>query len=253
MDREQRLFFRDAFRDARAAALRDAEGFQQILFALERFGSFLTHKQQSLGRYKRRIVEFVVESSGLDGSGVDDQPGTRTAFETLYDLVQDGRNSALHEGAFARQLTSHCLDLAVRIEEALSAGMATIGDFAVHHPICASEWHPLSFVRHTMLANSFSYLPVRIETDARSGWRLISDLDVARFLREPGETARKDRMRRTVGDLCGSDVLRLQEPYSCAADTHVHDALAHCRGLPILVVTPGAGDLVGIATPFDLM
>ena len=41
MDRKVALHFRDEFREARAAALKDAEGYQQILFVLERLGAYL--------------------------------------------------------------------------------------------------------------------------------------------------------------------------------------------------------------------
>ena len=41
MDPQVALYFRNEFREARAAALKDAEGYQQILFVLERLGSYL--------------------------------------------------------------------------------------------------------------------------------------------------------------------------------------------------------------------
>ena len=37
MDPQVALYFRNEFRDARDVALKDAEGYQQILFVLERF------------------------------------------------------------------------------------------------------------------------------------------------------------------------------------------------------------------------
>lgn len=42
LSHEQRAFFRTSLRNARAAALSDAEGFQGILFAIERLGFYLT-------------------------------------------------------------------------------------------------------------------------------------------------------------------------------------------------------------------
>ena len=60
MDSEVALYFRDEFREARAAALEDAEGYQQILFVLERFGSYMFGG----GCYEEH--EHSEESRGLD-------------------------------------------------------------------------------------------------------------------------------------------------------------------------------------------
>jgi hypothetical protein len=98
----------------------------------------------------------------------------------------------MHEGAFARHLTSRSIDLALLIEDGLVAKMDRIGDFMVNGPVSASAWQPLSFVRHVMLANSFSYLPVWIET--APGWRLISDFAVASYVRSA--TSKSERRRR---------------------------------------------------------
>ena len=56
--------------------------------------------------------------------------------------------------------------------------MPTVGDFMVRNPICAELWHPISFIRQALLANSFSFLPVRRDTK----WHLISDLQIATYL-----------------------------------------------------------------------
>ena len=45
---EQRIYFRDLFRESRFAALRDAEGFDATLFALERFGKFYRRRDDPL-------------------------------------------------------------------------------------------------------------------------------------------------------------------------------------------------------------
>ena len=45
MDKKVALHFRDEFRKARDSALKDAEGYQQILFVLERMGSYLLKKK----------------------------------------------------------------------------------------------------------------------------------------------------------------------------------------------------------------
>jgi len=49
MEGEIARYFRDQFRQARARALQDAEGFQDTIFVLERFGVYLTGKTIALG------------------------------------------------------------------------------------------------------------------------------------------------------------------------------------------------------------
>ena len=57
---KEALFFRNEFREARATALKDAEGYQQILFVLERLGSYLFER----GCCEKH--EHSEESKGLD-------------------------------------------------------------------------------------------------------------------------------------------------------------------------------------------
>jgi len=57
------IHFRDRFREARAAALRDAEAFQEILFTPERLGCALAGKISTLARdYRQKIVKLARES-----------------------------------------------------------------------------------------------------------------------------------------------------------------------------------------------
>ena len=102
-------YFRDQFREARAASLRDAEGFQQILFSLERLGGYLCkqEKGRGLGAYKP-CIESVIASPGFESY-------TTAEFETTYEIVRQGRNDALHQGAFARHLTANAVKLALML------------------------------------------------------------------------------------------------------------------------------------------
>src|SRR5690606_5958384 len=146
-------------------------------------GSFLLEEQSNLGKYGECILEFLEKNEACTTESV--ASGMHSDTRTLYRIVQQGRNSALHEGAFARQLTTHAIELAIVIESALTYSMSHIGDYAVHHPVCAAAWHPVSFVRQTMLANSFSFLPINTGDDTTRHWKLISDAAIARYLREP--------------------------------------------------------------------
>jgi predicted transcriptional regulator len=74
-------------------------------------------------------------------------------------------------------------------------GYDKVSHFMVRNPIIASLWQPISSIRQTMLANSFSYLPVLKSDDQ---WRLVSDYQIVKFLRVGGK--RNDVMTRSLKD-----------------------------------------------------
>ena len=188
MDPQVALYFRNEFRDARDVALKDAEGYQQILFVLERFGAYLFEggcceerelqeekcfernkdkKAKGLGVYKKYITALVKKHHPLEKHREKKSKWTglyrdsHTAFGSLYDMVMHGRNDALHQGAFARTLTLHLVEVALFLEDTLMAITdRNITDYMVRNPVYAYAWQPVSFVRQMMLANSFSYIPV---------------------------------------------------------------------------------------------
>jgi len=77
-------------------------------------------------------------------------------------------------------LTTNAVELSIVLEEAIMNGYDRVGDFMVRNTVCAYLWQPLSFIRQTMLANSFSYLPVPTgDRGSQFGnWLQISDLPV---------------------------------------------------------------------------
>src|SRR5262249_22451870 len=98
MERDVAMHFRDQLRTARAAALRDAEAFQEIVIAIERLGAFLSGRIGDLGKYAS-----IVKTQAVKSFMAEEVPGAcpdfHQRFETKYDLVRQGRNSAIHEGA----------------------------------------------------------------------------------------------------------------------------------------------------------
>ena len=54
---DQQIYFRDLFRNARSVALKDAEGFDATLFAIERFGKFLSGREMVLNGYKADLLK----------------------------------------------------------------------------------------------------------------------------------------------------------------------------------------------------
>lgn len=264
MEREDRLslqgalHFRDEFREARLVALKDAEAFHDILYTIERLGLILKGRQGDMGKYKKRIGEEA-ESSALAAVIPKDHRAWHTTFSNLYELVRVGRNDAMHQGAFARNLTVHATQLALILEDALTKDATMIGDFMVRGPVCAVSWQPVSFVRQQMLVNSFSYLPVEWESEQGTVWKLISDFRLAQYLRVPNDpdgSERKSRLAKTVRAAVDEKQLTLERAEICSSESAVEEAMKCFSGdgRPLLVHHPDdSGRLMGIATAYDLL
>ena len=271
MDREVALYFRNEFREARTAALKDAEGYQQILFVLERLGAYLLgggccedheHKRANgLSAYKTCILALVKKYHPFQGKPPDDY---HTASESLYKMVRLGRNDALHQGAVARNLTSHSVQLSLMLEDALMSASKSerIKDYMTPNPVRAYAWQPVSFVRQMMLENSFTYIPVCIEEEDTKNktWHMITDYDIAKYLRAANnKDCLRELLARPIEE--ASKMMDLKKAYTACRDKTVQDILGCTKGKPILVVKRGNCDerrdncdeLLGIATAFDLM
>lgn len=170
------IFFRDKLREARALALEDAEGYQEILFTLEMLGSFLLKERLSLGRYESKIRSLAENSSlSFNRDNV-----WHSNFDTLFQLVRTGRNDALHHGSVARHLTESAVKLALLIEDSINrdARLMKVSDLMIRNPICTDLWQPLSFVRQQMLLHSFSFLPF---VDELGDCHFLSDFRLAKY------------------------------------------------------------------------
>lgn len=249
MDRNAAITFSDQLREARENALRDSEAFDGILHAVERFGSFLRGRITHLGDYKEKIHESAIQSALAEDIPLQ-HPGYHIPFSLLYSLVREARNDALHQGAFARRLASHAIELSLVLEDALrrSVDSAVVGDYMVQSPICAEPWHPISFIRQRMLANSFSFLPLN-----RAGeWCLVSDLDIATYL---GSDTKARNLR--LANALETTGIRMHLAKLCTVDTPLDNALAMMADeqRPLLVFTSKGNQqaLVSIITPFDLL
>jgi hypothetical protein len=251
MDLNEAIYFRDLFREARAKAYRDAEAFHEILYAIEKFGIKFTNNVEGLYGYWDEIGK-VAEKSPLS-SNIDRE--WHLPFNELYELVKDARNDALHQGAFARHLTLHATQLVLILEDALMDEASKVSDFMVREPICAYIWQPLSFIRQQLLLNSFSYLPVYIETGKESGWQLIADYAVAQYLRSASsKTERKKRLAEPIGKAWELGKINFQKADLCSADALVSNILRDLTIRPILVINENKKDhLLGILTAYDLL
>jgi hypothetical protein len=87
VDLEARIYFRDELREARYAAFRDAEGFQAVIFVIERLGSALIGKAGALRDYQNVLAELARRSE-LAEHLPQAQPGWHAPFSSLYHLVR---------------------------------------------------------------------------------------------------------------------------------------------------------------------
>ena len=244
--------FRLQLQQARENALKDAEAWDGIIHVVERLGSFLLGRVESLGIYQTK-VEDVAEFSPLATDVPAQWRSVHTPFHLLYSSVKDARNDALHIGASARHLTTHAIELGLILEDALrnyemNNKNKYISDYMVRDPVCAHLWQPVSFVRQRMLTNSFSYLPVQAAT---GHWCLVSDLQVAKYLQ--GHPNR-ERMRRLATSLEKATEIALLEAKPLLDSMEINSALKDFDGKPILVFRDNEKkELVGILTAFDLL
>jgi hypothetical protein len=244
--------FADEFRVARGAVLKDAEDFDKVIHSVERLGSFLLGQVDSLGGYGRMISGQALRSP-LASEIPEQLPEFHASFERLYELVKDARNDAMHQGAFARRLAEHAVQLSLVLEDALRRGyeMEKVGEFMVRGPICGEIWHPTSFIRQSMLTNAFSYLPVKKD----GVWYLVADLDVASYLAKAA--SKTDRKTRLAAKLSDVPDIRLKVAKRCTAEASLDEAFEKFGDdpSPLLVERnqPDSTEIIGILAPFDLL
>jgi len=261
LEKDSAVWFADQLRSARLAALADGEAFDEIIHAVERLGSYLSRedmakkgKHGSLGEYRDKLLALV-KAQGLALESRPNFKNLMTPFETLYELVRVARNDALHQGAFARHLTKHAIELGIILEHSLSNFMdPVVADFMVRNPVCGAPWQPLMFIRQQMLANSFSHLPVC--WDERE-WFCISDILVANFLGSGRNTAvRSERLAMTLKEAFArtEGPIPLTPAVPIDGTTALDRALELLRDSPILLVkNPIGTGLLGVVTAFDLL
>ncbi len=97
------IHFRGELRRARERALSDGEGYQPILFAVERLGRQLWPTRNTLGGFACCFRDLVKQHHPLAGEGADDH---ELAFAQRYDIVREARNDAMHIGTANRRESS---------------------------------------------------------------------------------------------------------------------------------------------------
>ncbi|MGE4452652.1 hypothetical protein [Castellaniella sp.] len=249
------VHYRDCLREARYAALADAEGFEAICFAIESLGLRLLGEQGTLERYKRRIADRAQRSPALT-TLAKSHPSRLKSFEALYKSVQAARNDAMHIGAYARHATEAAIELCIGLEEALMADVdRTVGNVMITTPVTVQPWQPIAYARQLMLMHSFSFLPVRIG----ESWWQISELGLAKFL-SVNSDMKKWRLGQTIASAkdAGMEMVRLDKDDLLRASMTIDAVLQRAqvqRGpLLWLVIDEGHPEhLAGVLSPFELM
>lgn len=263
---EEKVFYRDRIREARYDALKIAEGFEGICFALEALGLRLNQKQGDMGRYGDELRSLASESTSLSSFSIS-HPGLFSTFDALYLAVSAARNDVMHTGAYARSVTQRAVELSIGLEEALMADVkhefATVADFMVRSPVTVQPWQPVAYARQLMLSHSISYLPIQIDDQ----WRILSETAVLRFLgvgakRYDGKQNhdRKERLGSLIKDarpsleLMPAELLLPTTPLDEVLNEHLPTENSTRLWLVLDdIEDPSKQNLLGVFTPFDLL
>ena len=260
LNRESARYFRTELQKAREDALKDAEAFDGIIHVVEKLGQFLTGRIGALGNddYKTEIKK-VAENSSLASEIPIEMRSVHTPFSLLYNIIVNARNDAMHIGASARHLTKHTIELALIFEDAMKTIETenemhkNVSDYMVPNPVCAELWQPVSFVRQKMLANSFTYLPVKPAKDKDGEWKLVSDFLIAKYLQGQSNTKRNKCLAKQLQET-GIELLPVKIYRGSKA---INEILEEIDGKPSLVFESSNRDskveLAGILTAFDLL
>ena len=249
---EESCFYRDRLRAARYAALADAEGFTEICFAVESLGMRLLKKQKHLGDYTQcvsELADLIPDRAQL----AQDFPGCFARFCTLYEILRNARNEVMHTGTYARHATSAAIALCIHLEEALMAvptpKPSKVKDYMVREVVSVKSWQPVAHARQLMLTHSFSFLPV----ETKSGWKLLSEMSVASFLREH----RPQRLAMSINDAVLQDSGFLGKAKEVRPDCEIADLFKTTfnDGARLWLITEADGSdrLLGVLSPFELM
>lgn len=230
-------------RDARAMILRDAECYDTAATVLERIGQCLCSEIRfGMGKYRTELHDLA-SCSGGEASA---------QFDRLFEVVKEARNMAVHEGVWARHLSSRLVDLFLILERAILTKMKNVEDLMVRSPQIAEDWQPVATARRAMLGNSFSALPILWQGQ----WSLITDYSIMRSLQAKDSLAEQNRiLTMRIDDALKQKVLGLTAAVTCKPSAPIAEAVKHMTEHPTLVVDEISGQprLLGILTPFDLL
>jgi hypothetical protein len=251
------VFYRDKLRDARYSALADAEGFDEICFAVEALGMKLLGEKLNLGKYEDALRKLASESC-LYSKLIVSNPAFFSNFTTLFAKLKNARNDVMHTGAFARNATSYAVEFCTLLEDAIVQNnnthdkLTAAGQYMVKSPVTIEFWQPLAYARQKMLANSFSYLPIKMDDE----WKLLSDINIIKFAGGLSNSKKNVVMAKSIGDLVsiGHEGEKLSLTPAIKIDIHESvDLMINDIENQGLWLVMHEEHLVGVLSPFELL
>ncbi|MCI0433191.1 MAG: hypothetical protein L0271_06005 [Gemmatimonadetes bacterium] len=101
------------------------------------------------------VLNRIANESPLAAEIPGRYPDDLESFAVLLESTRLGRNRAVHEGAHARNVALHAVQVALVLEDAMQTPMNLARHFMVRSPMRAEPWEPIALVRQKMLANAF--------------------------------------------------------------------------------------------------
>lgn len=129
----------------------------------------------------------------------------------------------------------------------MQTGLDTVSDFMVGAPVIVQRWHPVSLLRHKMLENSFTYVPIA-PIDDGSEWLIVSDAQLFQYLHrvESRSNALGQTLANALDQGLGSEIATFVD-----ATSTISGASNLIGERPLLVQSDGR--VVGIVTAFDML
>ncbi len=239
-------------REARELALKDSENFDALVHAFERIGSMEKGRLSSgLGEYEKELLN-IAKTSPLGCELPRKWPHFHIDACTLFELVRNQRNAAMHQGSVARNLVRHAIEFCLILEHALTRDMKKASDYMVRDICYAEVDQPISYVRQRMLVNAFSYLPVRRADDTIE---FLSDAALAKWLRPMRWELQAQVLAKTFGEVLSSSAPPALIPATILpADTPLEKLVPNLDHAPMLLHGPDREkDIVGLISAFDLI
>ena len=197
-----------------------------------------------LGSYESSLVELACPEGEEQGN-----------TERLFKVIREARNSAVHDGAYARHLSGRLIEFLVLIEQNLMNTMNRIEDLMVKDPVIAEPWHLIAHVRRLMLANSFSFLPYYNEST--KAWSLLSDFSIYQHLSRGQPNAKKNELlSQTVEEAVTNSTCSAPAATTALPTDEISELKDKIKSTePVLVVSDDkdSPNLLGLITAFDLL
>ena len=128
-----------------------------------------------------------------------------------------------------------------------------VEDLMVRNPVVAEPWQVVAHVRNTILANSFSALPIKVMSAQAECWKILTDTALIKFTKVTDKKVQGDRLGMTIEEAL-AEGLRT-EPATCVRpESRVDEVVDQMEHLPILVTdATKESRFLGIITAFDLL